>query len=373
MKKTYLYKAQLSRQTENNCLSWLETCRQLYNLALEQRVSVWKNYRRSVTAYSQMAQLVDLKKAFPEFKLMGSQCLQEVIERLDKAYQAFFRRIKTGDKPGFPRFKGKTRYDSFTLKQAGWKLEGKYLSIKNVGKLKLFLSRPIEGTIKTVTIRRTSTGKWFVSFSCDNVPERQFPDTGKEIGIDMGIKSFLVDSEGNSVDNPSYLKESEKLLRRRQKSLSRKKKGSNKRQKARLLVSKAHEKVMNQRKDFLHKIANEYIKNYRKITIEDLQIRNMVKNHRLAKSISDAAWGMFFNFLSYKAEEAGGEEIKVAPHGTSQICSGCGEKVLKSLSVRTHRCPFCGLMLDRDHNAAINIKALGQRVQALTRELSCVA
>ena len=170
MKKTFLYRAKLSRRTETSALTWLETCRQLYNLALEQRISVWKNHRRSLTGYDQAVQLPALRKAFPEFGAVGSQCLQDVVERLNKAYRAFFRRVKAGQKPGFPRFRGKNRYDSFTLKQAGWKLEGRDLVIARVGRFRLHLSRPIEGEIKTVTIRRTSTGKWFASFSCDSGP-----------------------------------------------------------------------------------------------------------------------------------------------------------------------------------------------------------
>ena len=145
MKKTFLYRAKLSRRTEASALAWLETCRQLYNLALEQRITAWKNHRRSLTGYDQAVQLPELKKAFPEFGAVGSQCLQDVLERLNRAYQAFFRRVRSGDKPGFLRFRGKNRYDSFTLKQAGWKLEGRDLTIRNVGRFRLHLSRPIGG------------------------------------------------------------------------------------------------------------------------------------------------------------------------------------------------------------------------------------
>ena len=372
MRRTFLYRAKLNKATEANCNQWLETCRILYNLALDQRISIYKQHGKSISAVTQMSQLPELKEAYPEFKAVGSQCMQDVIQRLDKAYKAFFLRLKRGAKAGFPRFKGYGRYDSFTLKQAGWRLEGRYLYITNVGRFKLFLSRPVEGDIKTVTIRRATTGEWYVAFSCDNVPQREFPATEHEIGIDVGLKSFAVDSEGNQIQPPQYFRKSEKLLRRQQRSLSRKKKGANRRHMARVLVAKAHEKVSNQRKDFLHKAANSYIENYRTIYIEDLNIKGMVRNRHLAKSISDSGWGLFFNFLTYKAEEAGRTVIKVPPHNTSQICSGCGEKVPKALSVRIHKCPFCKLNVDRDHNAALNIKALGQRVQALTPPLADV-
>jgi len=367
MRKTFLYEARISRKTALNAEHRLEICRALYNLALDQRISVYKNYLKSISVYDQANQLPDLKKEFPEFKSVGSQVLQDVLERLDKAYKSFFRRVKQkGQKAGFPRFKGYGRYDSFTLKQAGWKLEGRYLTITRVGRFKLFLSRAILGDIKTITVRRAPGGKWLVAFSCDKVPEKTLPPSALEVGIDVGIKSFCVDSEGGIVENPAFFRKSEKVLRRRQRALARKQKGSKRRIKARVLVAGSHQKISNQRRDFLHKVANAYIKEYGKIMIEDLKIKNMVQNRYLAKSISDSSWGTFFEFLSYKAEEAGRTVTKVSPHGTSQLCSGCGEKVSKTLAVRTHRCPFCCLVLDRDLNASMNILRAGQVRQALT-------
>jgi len=374
MRKAYLYKAKINKETEANCNQWLEICRTLYNLTLEQRISVFKQYRKSISLYEQMRQLPELKKAFPEFKIVGSQCLQEVLQRVDRAFQGFFQRAKAKNaKPGFPRFKGRNRYDSFTLKQAGWRLEGCYLYIKNVGRFKLFLSRPVEGNIKTVTIKRTSTGKWFVAICCSNVPVKEYPETTAEVGIDVGIKHFLVDSLGNKRENPKYFRHSEKLLRRRQRSLSRKKKGSQRRKKARILVAKAHEKVVNQRKDFLHKLANYYIEEFGTIYVEALNIKGMVRNRYLSKSIADSSWNMFFVLLSYKAEEAGRRVVKVPSRNTSQICSGCGKVVPKSLSVRVHQCPFCNTVLDRDLNASINILRFGQNRQALTSAQAGVA
>lgn len=318
-----------------------------------------------------MRRLPILKQSQPEYKIIGSQCLQDLLQRLDKTYKAFFHRIKSGEKQkGFPRFKSQNRYDSFALKQSGWKLEGRCLYIKNVGRFKLFLSRPIAGVIKTVTIRRSSTSKWFVAFSCENAPIREVPKTvSEEIGIEVGIKSFAVDSEGNQIPNPKYLKQSLKRLRVRQRSLARKEKGSNRRKKARLLVSSQYEKITNQRKDFLHKLSNFYIEKYKTIYIENLNINDMIKNRYFARGIADSCWGMFFNFLFYKAEGAGRKVIKVNPNGTSQICSGCGEKVQKSLSVRMHKCPFCNLVLDRDHNASLNILRFGQNYQALSPQV----
>ena len=368
MRKTYKYRLLGNKAMFRTADTWLLLCRRLYNAALEQRITIYRQDKSSISCYSQMKQLPELKADFPEYGDIGSQVLQEVLDRLDKAYKAFFRRIKNGEKPGFPRFKGRDRYDSFTLSQSGWKLDGKYLSIRNIGRFKLKLSRQIAGDIKTVTIRREATGKWYVCFSCDNVPEKKAPESNKVIGMDVGISSFLVDSEGNRVENPQYYREGEKILRRRQRILCRRAKGSNGRRQARVLVAKAHEKVKNQRSDFLHKVANHYIANYGVICVEDLNIKGMVRNHHLARSISDASWGMFIELVEYKAEEAGRKLIRIPRfEPSSKTCSECGaiNQELK-LSDRQWVCKSCGVLHDRDYNAAKNINRAGQALQELT-------
>jgi len=366
MKRTYKYKAKINKETEAKALNWLSLCCALYNSVLEQRRNMYRQHRKSVSCYDQIKQLPELKKELPEFKQVGSQCLQDVVERCDKAFKAFFRRLKTGEKAGFPRFRSFHRYDSFTLKQAGWKLDGRNLYINNVGRFKLFLSRPIEGTIKTVTLSRSTTGEWYVSFSCDNVPEKPLPETGKEVGIDVGLNHFIVDSDSHVVENPRFFRKSERALSVAQRKLSRCKKGSNRRKLVKIQVAKKYEKVRNQRNDFLHKTANYYIENYDVIHIEDLKIKNMVRNKHLSKSISDASWGLLGSMLSCKAESAGRTISRVNPYRTSVNCSGCGEPVQKSLATRIHCCPRCGLILDRDLNASLNILTVGQTVQALT-------
>ncbi len=369
MKKTYRYRLLGNKATLAKAEGWLGLCRHLYNSALSERIYAYKGQRISISSYSQIRELPELKVAFPEYGDVGSQVLQDVIERLDRAYKAFFRRAKNGDgKAGFPRFKGSDRYDSFTLKQAGWRLDGRYLSIRNVGRFKLRLSRPIEGDIKTVTIRRESTGKWYACFSCGNVPEKRLPESGKVVGLDVGIKSFLVDSEGNKVDNPAYFRQSERLLRRRQRRLCLRVKGSHGRRKARVLVAKAHDKVHNQRLDFLHKVANSYIRNYGMLVFEDLNIKGMVRNHNLAKSISDSSWGTFYGLCAYKAEEAGRKLIRIPRfEPSSKTCSECGaiNQELK-LSDRQWVCKSCGTLHDRDYNAAKNIRRVGQTLRELT-------
>lgn len=379
MRRTFKYRAKINKTTEQSALNWLYLCRTLYNMALEQRIDAYKKQGKTLSAYDQNYELPELKKLFPEFKIVNAQCLQDVTDRLDKAYQNFFRRIKSNKgKAGFPRFKGKNRYDSFTLKQSNWKLNGRNLCIRNVGRFKLFFHRPVGGIIKTVTIKRASTGKWFVTFSCDNVPARGYPPADASVGIDIGSKTFLVDSDGEKVNNPKYLKQAQRELRIKQRTLMRRKKGSNRRNKARIQVAKAHEKVTNQRLDFLHKLANSYINKYGTIFIEDLNISQMTRNIKgdskyIGKSIADAGWGIFFNLLSYKAEEAGRTIVKVPSKGTTEICSDCGEQVPKSLKVRVHRCPHCRLVLGRDLNAAINVLRFGQNLQAQTSAVAGVA
>lgn len=360
MRKTYKFKAIVSETTAKNAENWLWACQQLYNTCLEQRILIYKQHKAGISKYDQMSQLPELKAAFPEFKAVGSQVLQEVVDRLDKAYQAFFSRIKRVETPGFPRFRSASRYDSFTLKQAGWKLEGRYLKITNVGIFKLRLSREILGRIKTVTVRRDNRGGWWVCFSCDQVPAREWDYPSHEsVGIDVGLKHFCVDSDPSSepIENPRYYRKAQAKLRRQQRKVSRRKKGSNRRRKVVKSLTKTHQQIANMRSDFLHKTANHYIERYHEIYVEDLKVSNMVKNRHLSKSISDAGWSTFFELLTWKAEEAARKVIRVNPRGTSQKCSGCGEVVPKSLAVRIHHCKHCGLILDRDRNAALNIKA----------------
>lgn len=364
MKKTFQYRIKANIQTEQKAEKWLSLCCQLYNDCLNERIIAYKERKKSISQYDQMKRLPQLKRTFPDFKQINSQTLQDVIQRLDKTYQGFFRRVKNKEKAGFPRFKGQNRYDSFTLKQTGWKLRDKYLEIKNIGRFKIFLSRPIEGDIKTITIRRTLTNHWFVSLSCDNIPQKLLPKTGKEIGIDMGCESFLTDSNGQKIDNPRFFKNSQDILTMRQQILSQKIKGSHRRSKAKLLVAKIHEKIFNQRKDFHFKIANQLIKENDKIYIEKLKNWKTFKG--LNKSMRDAAWFQFFNILRFKAAEAGREVIEVPAENTSQLCSKCGQIVQKDLSVRIHKCS-CGLKIDRDWNAALNIFRFGQNLRVIPR------
>ena len=359
--KTYKYKLIPTPAQEQQLFWTLTRCRELYNAGLQERRDAWKMRHISISYYDQAAQLPGIKEVRPEYQNIHSQVLQDVLKRLDKAFQAFFRRVKTGEKPGYPRFQGSKRFHSFTYPQSanGARCDNGFLVLSKIGRIGVRWSRPLEGTPKTVTISHEADG-WYVAFSCADVPCIELPKTGNEIGIDMGLKSFLTTSEGIHVENPMHYRVSEKKLSWHQKRVSRRKKGSTRRKKAVADLAKMHQTVRRQREDFHHKEALKLVRENDVIYVEDLHVANMVKNHHLAKSISDAGWAQFRDILTFKAECAGKSVVAVPPHYTSQDCSHCGMRVPKSLSVRTHICPRCGLVMDRDENGAINVKWAGQ-------------
>jgi putative transposase len=297
--------------------------------------------------------LPGVKEERPEYREIGSQVLQDVIQRVEWAFAAFFRRVRAGDKAGYPRFKGRDRYDSFTYSQAGWKLDASRLVLAGIGALKVRWSRPIQGTIKTVTIHR-SADQWYVCFSCLlEVPQPGPPDR-PATAIDVGLEYFGTLADGSHIDNPRYLREAEGALARRQRKLQTKKHGSKNRRRAKVLVARAHRRIRNKRSNFHHQEARKIVDRHGAIAIEGLRVKNMVRNPCLAKSISDAGWNQFLTILTRKAAEAGVVVVVVNPAGTSQVCSGCGRVVPKTLSERWHTCPYedCGLALQRDHNSA---------------------
>jgi putative transposase len=338
-------------------LTWiLDRCHELYNAALEERREAYRMAGKSLGYCEQAGELPGLKQDCPEFRQVGSQVLQDVLRRVDRAFQAFFRRAKDGQKPGYPRFKGRDRYDSFTYSQAGWKLDGGRLVLAGIGVLKVRLSRPIQGTIKTVTIHR-SADQWHVCFSCVLEVPRPCVPNRPATALDMGLEYFATLADGSHIDNPRYLREAEEVVAKRQRKLQTKKCGSKNRRRAKVLVARAHRRIRNKRRDFHHQEARKIVDRHGAIAIEGLCIKNMVRNPCLAKSISDAGWNQFLTILTRKAEEAGVVMMVVNPAGTSQVCSGCGRTVPKTLSDRWHTCPYedCGLSLPRDHNAARTI------------------
>ena len=366
LRKSYKYKLKPTPEQERVLAETLWQCRRLYNTALEQRITAYRHCGVTLTAYDQSAELPDLKAAFPEYADTNAQVLQDVLTRLDKTYQAFFRRLKAGQTPGFPRFQGQNRYHSFTYKQVGKhgsaRLDNGFLVLSKIGRVAVRWSRPIEGTPKTVTISREADG-WYVCISCTEVPVQPLPLTGHETGIDVGLESFATLADGAMIHNPRCYRKAERTLKTAQRRVSRRKQGSTRRRKAVQLLARAHLKVKRQRADFHHKAALKLVQDNDTIYHEDLQTANMLKNHHLAKSIADAGWSQFLSILNAKAVWAGRRVVAVPPAYTSQTCSGCGVIVAKGLSVRWHSCPDCGTSLHRDHNAARNIERLGQSLR----------
>jgi putative transposase len=297
---------------------------------------------------------------------MHSHVLQDVLARLDKPYQAFFRRVQRGEKAGFPRFKGRDRHHAVSFKEYGngARLENGALVLAKIGRISVHWSRPIAGTPKTVTISKAADG-WYMAISCADVPTEPLPLTGQETGIDLGLESFAPLADGSQIANPRIFRVTEMALKRAQRRVSRRKKGSHRRKTAVMLLAKAHQHVRRQRTDFHHKAALALVQRYDTIFHEHLRVRNMVQNHALAKSISDAGWRAFLAILTFKAASAGKRVQAVNPAFTSQACSGCGVIVSKGLSVRWHTCPECGTSLHRDHTAALNIQRLGQEQSRL--------
>ncbi|HEU5349925.1 MAG TPA: transposase [Ktedonobacterales bacterium] len=364
LRKTSKYKLTPTPEQERELERVLMVCRWLYNTALEQRITAWHRCHISLTRFHQEAELKDLRAEMPEYAAIHSYVLQDVLARLAKTYQAFFRRIHAGQTPGFPRYQGRNRYHSFTYKQYGngARLDNGFLVLAKIGRVAVRWSRPLEGTPKTVTLSCEADG-WYVCISCADVPAHTSPLTGQETGIDLGLESFATLADGTMIHNPRCYRKAERRLKTAQRKVSRRTKGSNRRRKAVKLLAKAHQKVKRQRQDFQHKTALHLVRQYDTIYHEDLQTANMRKNHHLAKSIADAGWSQFLSILGAKAAYAGRRVVAVPPAYTSQTCSGCGVIVAKGLSVRWHSCPDCGTSLHRDHNAAKNIERAGQALQ----------
>ena len=336
----------------------LDECRWLYNQLLEQRILSYEELSISLSKYQQSMLLPLLKEERPALSQVHSQVQQNVVDRLDKAFQGFFRRCKAGEKPGFPRFRGVHRYNSFCYPQSGFSLVGKELKLSKLGNIRVKMHRSIEGEIKTCTLRRNVSGDWNVSFSCEVNVEPLAPKQ-EAIGIDVGLEHFATFSNGQEISNPRFFKGGEKALAKAQRKLAKLKKGTQERRKQGKVVAKVHERISNQRKDFCHKESKKIVNQYQYICVEDLDIKKMVEGSYFAKSITDVSWNQFRQFLTYKAAEAGRKLGLVNPAYTTQDCYQCGYREKKKLSERMHCCSRCEYKATRDLNAAQNILALG--------------
>jgi len=406
--KAYKYRLYPNKKQAEK-LQWvLNRCRELYNSALQERRDAYEmmvkrhpNYydeatRKHLTheyalSYNQQAtQLSEVKETRLEYNDIHSQVLQDVLRRMDKAFKAFFRRVKEGKAPGYPRFQGYGRYDSFTYPQSGFSLtEDNRVCLSKIGTIKVKMptgkkANPPQGTMKTCTIKREGQ-HWFIVFTCEVEQDIVYHLSLEAVGIDLGLLHFATLSDGSTIENPRHVRTSEHKLKKLQEALARKKRGSKRRRKAAQRVGKAHRYIRNQRKDFHHKRARKLVTAYQVIVFEKLQPANMSRRPKprqdeatghylpngasakagLNKSILDAGWGQFQQICKNKAECAGSRVLFVSPKYTSQMCSGCGAIVQKELEERWHQCS-CGCSLDRDHNAAINILRLG--LQAREKE-----
>ncbi len=363
MHKTFEYRLYPNRTQQRLLFSCLIESRLIYNEMLELVKSHYAQSGNSLGRY-------DLTRRFKGRggKHVPQSTVQALCNRLDIAVRRFLNCKEHGKKVGFPRFKAGNRWHSIHLRQYGkghdafLEQEAKTLKVpkKLGGSIKIKQHRPIEGTPKTVYLVRRADDHWYALVVCD-VGAKSSLKAGPAVGIDLGLKSFLTDSEGRTVDNPRYYQRGQKGLRKAQRKTCRRKKGSNRRKKAARITAKRHLKSARQRKDFLHKTARRYVDRYALIAVEDLNVQNLVRNSRLAKSIADAGWSSFVSILGNKAEEAGCQVVKVLPRFTTQRCSDCGEMVRKTLSVRIHRCDSCGHVEDRDVNAAKNILLAGMQ------------
>jgi putative transposase len=359
MRKMFQYRIYPTKKQETKLNETLEECRWLYNHLLAQRNTTYEQTGKGLTLYQHHATYPVLKQERPSLANVHSQVLQNVAVRLDLAFKAFFRRVKAGEDPGYPRFKGKGRYDSFTYPQFGFKIDeqGK-LFASGIGHLKIVLHRPIKSKVKTLTIQKSSTGKWYASFSCEVEPER-LPERPEQVGIDVGLKTFATLSTGEEIANPRFFRKEEKALAKVQRKHSKLAKGTPERRKHRKAVARVHERIAFRRDNFTHQESRRLVDSYGVICVEDLHVNRMTHNHCLAKSIHDASWSEFFSKLACKAEEAGRRYVAVNPAYTSQDCSRCHHRQVMPLSERTYHCPCCLLSLDRDLNAAKNILAVG--------------
>jgi putative transposase len=358
MNKTYQFRLYPTKKQQATLNKWLALCCEVYNAALQERRDAYRMAGVSLGFAQQCAELPGCKEVRPELAEVNSQVVQDAVKRVDLAFAAFFRRCEAGEQPGYPRFRSRFRYDSLTFKQYGNSFaltsEGK-LMLSKLGQVKMVMHRPIQGTPKTAIVKRTPTGKWYVSICCSEVEPKRLPASSDQVGIDVGLKTFAYLSTDEHIDNPRFFRQEEKHLAKAQRKLSKATSKTPAKKKRRKVVARIHERISNRRKNFIGQQVALLVKRFGLIAVEALVVRNMVRNPKLAKSIADAAWSAFFTHLIAKAEEAERRLVRVNPAYTSQTCSVCGHRQEMPLSVRIYECCNCGLVMDRDHNASRTI------------------
>jgi putative transposase len=373
--KAFVFRLYPSRSQRRRLEAVRETCRRFYNDLLRWRKDAYELHGISITKTEQLRQVRVEKDTSPYAADVHSHILQNVVADLDKAFQAFFRRVKAGEDPGYPRFKGRNRFAGFGFKEYGngFKIDGRRLRLSGIGRIAVRWHREIEGAIKTARIY-CRAGKWFVAFACKVEKTEPLPKTGESIGVDVGLVRLATLNNGERVENPRWYRRILRELRVVQRSIARKKLGGSNRRRAVRRLQRLLLKVANTRKDFLNKFADELIRRFDRIVLEDLHVTAMARG-RFAMSILDAGWSYLLSRLAHKAESAGREIVLVEPAYTSKTCSGCGA-IFEHLSLSDRRVSCdCGVSLDRDHNAAINLlqRGLGQSLWASSSPLGGLA
>jgi putative transposase len=358
LKKTYRYRAYPSQPQKSALNRQMYLSKQLYNLLLEQSQKHFKETGKTFTKYDMNKWITKFKKKNQEFDELYSQVCQNIADRVSKAYQNFFRRIeerKQGKKikVGFPRFK--SYVSSLTYPQSGFKPEKKKVSISKIGRINFVNHRDIEGEIKTMSIKQTKSQEWYITFLVEKEDTPLFSNNKPQVGIDLGLKEYATMSDGTRIPNPRISNKSIDKLKTIQRRLSNKKRGGRNRRRAKIKLARISEHIARQRDDFLHKTSHRLVNSYSFIAYEELKIANMMKNHHLARQITDVSWGNFTQYLCYKAESAGCRVVGVDPRNTTKTCSECGNIQDIELSERTFLCQKCGMSKDRDLNASINI------------------
>ncbi len=364
MNKTYQFRLYPTKKQQATLNEWLALCCDVYNAALQERRDAYRMAGVSLGFAHQCAELPACKQVRPELAEVNAQVVQDAVKRVDLAFAAFFRRCEAGEQPGYPRFRSRFRYDSLTFKQFGnsfsltseGKQKGK-LMLSKLGQVKIVMHRPLQGTPKTAIVKRTPTGKWYVSICCTAVEPNRLPASSEQVGIDVGLKTFAYLSTDEHIDNPRFFRQEETHLAKAQRKVSKAPSKTPAKQKRRKVVARIHERIRNRRHDFIGQQVAVLVKRFGLIAVEALMVRNMLKNPKLAKSIADAAWSAFYTHLIAKAEEAERLLVRVNPAYTSQTCSACGHRQEMPLSMRVYECPNCGLVMDREHNASRTILA----------------
>ena len=369
MRKMFQYRLYPTKKQVHAINETLEECRWLYNHLLAERKDAYEQTGKGPSLYEQQETFGLVKAQRPSLIGVHSQVLQNVAVRVDLAFKAFFRRVREhAEEPGFPRFKGYGRYDSFTFPQSGFSItHDERVALSKIGRIKMIYHRPIRGKVKTCTLHRASTGKWYVSFSVECAAQR-LPARPEPVGIDVGLKTFATLSDGAEIENPRFFRKEEKALAKVQRAHSKLVKGTPERGKHHKVIARVHERIAFRRDNFTHQESRTIVNAFGVICVEDVHVNRLVHNHCLAKSISDAAWSALFAHLAAKAEEAGRQFVKVNPAYTSQECSRCHHRQKMPLSERIYHCPCCLLSIDRDLNAALNIRAVGLHGLGLSLE-----